>query len=78
MSPLPPQETNTLERELNFLKQTIGTLREQMERNLDLHDAELQSLEKKFSEKESSFQRIITELRADYEQLSSKQQFERE
>ena len=76
MSLLPPFETNSLERELNFLKQTIGSLREQLERNLDLHDTELQSLEEEHKNKEAVLQNVISEMRADYERFSENQEVE--
>ena len=73
MSPLPPPETNSQNRELNFLKQTISALREQLENSLDLHDSEIQSLEENNKTREHALQSVITQLRSDYEQLGAKQ-----
>ena len=70
MSPLPPLETSSLERELNFMKQTISSLRDQLDHSLELHELEIQSLEKEFKNKEINLQKVIGKLREDYEQLS--------
>ena len=78
MSLLPPHETNSLERELNFLKQTISALREQLEQNLDLHDSELQSLEENYRNKETNLHSVIEKLREDYDELTAKQNNERQ
>ena len=72
MSLLPPSETNSLERELNFLKQTISSLRDQLERNMDLHDSELHAIEEAHTAKECNLQNLISNLRDDYEKLSLK------
>ena len=58
----PPLETNSQNRELNFLKQTISALREQLEHSLDLHDSEIQSLEENHNNRESVLQSVITQL----------------
>ena len=72
MSLLPPSETNSLERELTFLKQTISSLRDQLERNMDLHDSELHAIEEGHAAKESNFQKLVAGMREDYEKLSLK------
>jgi len=72
MSPPPLKETNSLERELNFLKQTVRSLRDQLDVNIDLHDSEIQSLEEEYQNRETNLHAIIAALRVDYQELSEK------
>ena len=58
MSHLPQSETISLNRELSFLKQTISSLRDQLERNLELHECELGSLETEFKQKRNKFTQL--------------------
>ena len=63
MSQLPLKETDLLEHENRFLKQTIVTLREEFEYSELNHDAEVQEVFRKSEDEKTLLRHSINELR---------------
>ena len=63
MSQLPLKETDLLEHENRFLKQTIVSLREELEHSEHNHESEIQEILRKSEDEKTLLRHSINELR---------------